>query len=229
MWTATKPKTEIALSKEKSGLLFFTIREYHPCWAEIAKLEMEAITAKLSSFEGFKEIQHVGSTSIPGMAAKPMLDLFIGVDTEESNNKVFEVLALLGFTSHQQDGFWSKAVGVQGYGVLCVAVAVVLYNSLRWQARIKFRDYFINHQEEIKDYANLKKHLMSQGLSMPEYIWEKQKYMYGIYRKLGLTHKDMIEAHAIIDVAQITKAHKPDYIPMWNLKMTQKGRARYSW
>jgi len=163
----------------------FVISEYNPQWKEIAKKEMDYIRESFSKFPWFKDIQHIGSTSIEGMAAKPVIDLMLGVTEESNKEDIVAQLALMGWFHHDHQ-FFNKIIE-NTY----LTIHLSHFDSPYWKCRIMFRDHFLKNPEEIKDYAELKKQLMSMGISFDEYVNEKGKYIYNILLGEGITHEEM--------------------------------------
>ncbi|WP_337059028.1 GrpB family protein, partial [Elizabethkingia meningoseptica] len=63
-----------------------TVEKYNPDWKkqfEILKKELEAATASIHTI-----IEHVGSTSVEGLSAKPVIDILVGIDAEEDLDKI---------------------------------------------------------------------------------------------------------------------------------------------
>jgi len=123
----------------------FVISEYNPQLKEMAKKEMDYIRENLSKFPWFKDIQHIGSTSIEGMAAKPFIDLMLGVTEEASREDIGEQLALMGWYHHKHQ-FFDKVIEKT-----CLCIHLSSFDSPYWKCRIMFRDHFLKNPEEIKD------------------------------------------------------------------------------
>ena len=67
-----------------------TIAPYNPEWP----IQFQAIKTELESIlEEFNpRIEHIGSTSVPGLAAKPVIDILVGIDGEHLFDKVVETM-----------------------------------------------------------------------------------------------------------------------------------------
>ena len=87
------------LKKEDWNRLFpIHLEPHNPAWAEIFGLEKERIDAKLSAFSP-ERIEHVGSTSIPGIMAKPYIDILIVIPVEHLfSEDLIGAMAEIGFT-----------------------------------------------------------------------------------------------------------------------------------
>lgn len=174
----------------KSGYRYFFIRDYTPDWKIIAALEIERIKRPMAQTSWFVDIQHIGSTSIPNMAAKPIVDLMLGYDPYDqsiSEKEIEDNLTALGYTK-SSGKFWCMCVD----NYLALSIVVVQYNSLFWKSRVLFRDYFLEHQDETSYYMTIKKNLKGQGVSFDEYVKGKQRYISKILMKQGMTKEEMI-------------------------------------
>ena len=107
---------------------------------------------------------HVGSTSVPGLAAKPKIDLHAAfADPETVATAVERMQAIPGYTYHGDkygDQSWTFTSGRGSYGArlyLCTLENHVLRD------RILFRDYLKTHSDRAAAYAALKLRLMGEA------------------------------------------------------------------
>lgn len=72
---------------------------YDPAWAELFAEEQACLAALLAPWlEG--GIHHIGSTAVPGLSAKPIVDMMAGVRDLEEARGAFAPLARLGYVHH---------------------------------------------------------------------------------------------------------------------------------
>src|SRR3954471_11998750 len=72
------------------------IEPYDPSWPARFEEERRALEKTLgNSITG--GVHHVGSTSVPGLDAKPVIDILVGIDDLESSREFIEPLAGLGY------------------------------------------------------------------------------------------------------------------------------------
>lgn len=106
------------------------------------------------------DIQHVGSTSIVGCFAKPIIDIAIGVESLEYGEKLIPVLCNIGYV-YDGDGdipgrhFFKKKDGELSTHYIHVEPI----NGKLWDNHILFRGYLNKHPQLIIEYSNLKKGL----------------------------------------------------------------------
>lgn len=109
------------------------------------------------------EIDHIGSTSVPGLCAKPKIDIDIVVRSHDVIADAIERLKAKGYVYHgdkYQDGMWAFNMGHGSYGerlYLCVPATPM---HLR---RLLFRDYLRNHPDRAETYGMLKRKLASKA------------------------------------------------------------------
>ena len=107
-------------------------------------------------------IHHVGSTAVPGLDAKPVIDILVGVDVLESSRAYIEPLAGLGYmhSPYRPDEmlwFCKPNPAHRTHHLHLVPTG-----SSRFQAELAFRDYLRTHHGVAKKYAILKRQLASQ-------------------------------------------------------------------
>jgi GrpB-like predicted nucleotidyltransferase (UPF0157 family) len=71
------------------------IVDHDPAWAALAAAELRRIEGELGEIA--KRLEHVGSTAVPGLPAKPILDLLLSVDAVVSRERYVEPLQRLGY------------------------------------------------------------------------------------------------------------------------------------
>src|SRR5262249_34836408 len=108
-------------------------------------------------------IEHVGSTAVPGLAAKPIIDLLVGVRSlATARSGCIEPLQALGYTYLPQCESWlpGELFFRKGSpGPWTHHVHVMEPANPRWEEFVLFRDYLHRHPEIVDAYAHLKKAL----------------------------------------------------------------------
>ncbi|WP_166246446.1 GrpB family protein [Paenibacillus turpanensis] len=136
-----------------------TISEYDPLWVKEYETEKVKIVKELDDI--LLGIEHIGSTSIPGLAAKPIIDIMAGVRSLEDITDIYkERLQNIGyeFVEHAhlpQRRFFRR--GAWGAGTH--HLHIYEYKQNHWNKNLFFKEYLINHPEILKEYCNLKKQL----------------------------------------------------------------------
>lgn len=170
--------------------------DYDPKWSEIFKKYEEEYLKYLKDIR--VDIQHVGSTSVEGLAAKPIIDIDIIVEDDESLKTVIKNLAKLGY-DHVGD------LGIKGREAFKLVkpneklkYSHHLYagkkDSLGIQNHLKFRNYLRSHPEAVIEYSNLKKMLATKfEYDIDSYIEGKTDFVINILKQCGVTESDRID------------------------------------
>jgi len=170
------------------------LEDYNPQWA-IHFLELKNVYQLLLN-EHILSIEHIGSTSIPGIKAKPVIDIDIIVESPESLSFAIHQLEKSGYI-HQGD------LGIKGGEAFRrVSSKVPFSNSQReWplhhlyvcqkgieslQNHLLFRDYLRNHPEKARQYSTLKEALVkSVDDDMYLYVVGKTEFICTILKEIG--------------------------------------------
>jgi len=136
----------------------FEVEPYDPGWSSRFETESARIEAALG--DRVVRVEHVGSTAVPGLGAKPVVDIQVSVRSMVPRAAYVEPLAQLGyrwaldpwtdeheFFSRDEDGRRAFHIHVCGEGS-------------EWEQRhIAFRDWLRNHPDDAAAYERLKRDL----------------------------------------------------------------------
>jgi GrpB-like predicted nucleotidyltransferase (UPF0157 family) len=136
------------------------ITAYDPCWPQTFAALRDEIASTLGSLA--QRVEHVGSTAVPGLPAKPIIDLDVVIATPADLPTVITRLATLGY-QHQGDlgitgreAFTIPATGPAHHLYVCPA------GSRELARHVAFRDYLRRHPAQARAYAELKRSLAAQ-------------------------------------------------------------------
>jgi GrpB-like predicted nucleotidyltransferase (UPF0157 family) len=123
---------------------------YDPAWPRLFEEERERLETALASWlEG--GIHHIGSTAVPGLAAKPIIDMLAGVRNLAEARAAEEPLAALGYAyrEHRPEAhlFVKETCGVH----------LTERGSDLWRERLAFRDALRSDPELRREYAEWKR------------------------------------------------------------------------
>jgi GrpB-like predicted nucleotidyltransferase (UPF0157 family) len=154
---------------------------YEPNWSQLFLAEKEQLCASLGNH--ILDIQHIGSTSIPGMPAKPILDIGVAVANFEEASRCIPLLEQLGFTYKGENGIPRRHYFVKGnprtHHLHMLEVA-----SAEWKNHLLFRDYLRNNPETAQAYARLKQTLATQFANNREaYQSGKESFIQAVLQK----------------------------------------------
>lgn len=135
------------------------LEPYSSEWKQFFEVEKAALLAVLDA--NILDIQHVGSTSIPGMLAKPIVDIAIAVADFEAARVCIPPIEKLGYEYKGEYGIPRRHYFVKGEP-RTAHIHVTEIHSTEWQNLLLFRDYLRQHDQIAKDYAKLKRQLALQ-------------------------------------------------------------------
>tara|TARA_B100002051_G_scaffold269412_1_gene300733 strand:+ start:1856 stop:2389 length:534 start_codon:yes stop_codon:yes gene_type:complete len=125
-------------------------------WSELAASELERI--RLACPERIIECEHIGSTSIEHLMARPVLDLLIGVQEMMHSGETIQPLKAIGYRCHGEQGVPGRRLFTLARENRCL-VHVHLYRvgSPLWEAAIGFRDHLRNDVDCAKAFDQLRR------------------------------------------------------------------------
>jgi GrpB-like predicted nucleotidyltransferase (UPF0157 family) len=146
---------------ERYGGGSIMVCDYAPVWAATFEHERTCLRGVLGAL--VLTIEHVGSMAVPGLAAKPIIDLLVGVHSlTEARSCCIEPLQTLGYTYLPQYESWlpGELFFRKGPpGPWTHHVHLMEPANPRWEEFLLFRDYLRHHPEIVSAYANVKKAL----------------------------------------------------------------------
>jgi len=140
-----------------------SIATYNPAWPLMFEEEKRHLLECLPN-DLIRRIEHFGSTAVPNLAAKPVVDILVEVTSlEETKNRIVPLLEAQGY-----DYFWRTDVSPayawfikrDSVGKRTHHIHMVESDFEHWD-RLLFRDYLIDHPQIAKDYEALKRNLAS--------------------------------------------------------------------
>jgi GrpB-like predicted nucleotidyltransferase (UPF0157 family) len=143
---------------------------YDPRWPELFRLEKEHLLSCLPA-DLLGRVEHFGSTAVPGVAAKPVIDMLVEVsDLEQTRARIASVLEAQGY-----DYFWRPTHGGGGppfyawfikreptTGARTHHIHMVEAGFQEHWDRLLFRDYLIAQPDAAREYQELKFRLASE-------------------------------------------------------------------
>lgn len=137
------------------------IVEYDPAWPAVADAELRRIEEALG--EVAVRVEHIGSTSVPGLAAKPIVDLQLSVDALWPRARYVEPLERLGYLfapvpESPDHHFFAKPPERPRTHHLHVCQA----GSAHELRHVAVRDFLRAHAEEAASYAALKREVAAR-------------------------------------------------------------------
>ena len=138
--------------------------EYDPSWPVRYERERASIVEALGDvMEGVAGIEHVGSTAVPGLAAKPIIDIIVGLRELPVVERCVQPLESLGYEYRGElfPGIPGRYYFRKG-NPRSHQLHLVEHRSEFWQRHILFRDLLRKSPAVAQEYAALKKELAVQ-------------------------------------------------------------------
>jgi GrpB-like predicted nucleotidyltransferase (UPF0157 family) len=131
------------------------IEGYNDKWPDIYKNEEKKLFSILKDMVA--SIEHVGSTSIPGLKSKPIIDIAIGLCNFDNISVVKRLLISNGYEYRANNGSSERYLFVKGLWVKRTHhLHVEKYGESAWNDHIDFRDCLRNDSTIFKEYEALK-------------------------------------------------------------------------
>jgi len=158
------------------------IEDYDPRWPQLFEMLRSRIASVLDELA--ISIEHVGSTAVPGLAAKPIIDIDVLLRSSTDLPVVIGRLAELGY-EHKGDlgvsgreAFQANAAAVQHHLYVCSS------GSPEYHRHIAFRNYLRAHAADANAYALLKRQLASKfGSDREGYNKAKSEFVQRILQR----------------------------------------------
>ncbi len=134
---------------------------HNPEWAELFEQEKKLL---INTFgDPILAVEHIGSTAIPGIPAKPIIDMNVGVASLEVARVMKEKFEALGYEhrpfvpGQTKEDLQRQELYVKGSEERRTHyVHVMVHGSDHWKDDILFRDYLRQHPSRARQYAELK-------------------------------------------------------------------------
>lgn len=132
---------------------------YDPHWPALYAQEHVKIARALAGQS--VRIEHVGSTSVPGLCAKPIIDILLLVDDAASEERYAPALEAAGYTLRVREPDWYEHRMFKGQSPT-VNLHVFSQGCDEAQRMLAFRDHLRSHAADRERYAAEKRRLAAQ-------------------------------------------------------------------
>ncbi|KFY84189.1 hypothetical protein V500_09521 [Pseudogymnoascus sp. VKM F-4518 (FW-2643)] len=180
-----------------------TILPYDESWVTAFSTIQAAISAALITVKVLS-IEHVGSTSVPGMAAKPVIDIDIVV-AEKDITAAIAALGLNGYTYHEETASLdrysfrynnherhAKGTEEQMTGEIRRNVYICGPGSLSLKNHLAVREALRNDSKLREEYSSVKMELaQNDHATLSDYVDEKDAVLRKVLSKGGLSKEEL--------------------------------------
>jgi GrpB-like predicted nucleotidyltransferase (UPF0157 family) len=143
------------------------VSDYDAAWPGMFKAESTRLRAALGSLA--QRIEHMGSTAVPGLPSKPVIDFLIGVTSlAEARARSIKPLEAMGYRYiPEYEAFlpgelFFRKLGDKARHVPAYHLHVMEPSNPPWERFLAFRDYLRAHPRAARAYADLKRSLAAQ-------------------------------------------------------------------
>jgi GrpB-like predicted nucleotidyltransferase (UPF0157 family) len=155
---------------------------YDPRWPVRFETEREALEGELEPWlEG--GIHHIGATSVPGLAAKPYVDMMAGVRDFEQARAAYQPLLAAGWEHTPHRPGIAHHFSKPGFGLHLTEPGSDL-----WQERLAFRDALRADPQLVEEYATLKLRLAAEHPDdIRAYLDGKREFVGRVLARSGIS------------------------------------------
>ena len=162
------------------------VMDYNPEWPRMFADLRDAIWPSVRDLA--VGIEHVGSTSVAGLAAKPVLEIDLVIEGRGQMPMIVERLATIGYRHRGDLGIEDREVFAMPRGMPMHHLYVCTSNSLPLRNHLALRDHLRAHPPDATAYGNLKKELARKFPNdIDAYTEGKTEFILGILAKYGFS------------------------------------------
>jgi len=141
---------------------WITVVPYDPLWSWQFAGEQGPVRDALG--EVVADIAHFGSTAVPGLAAKPIVDILVGVQALPLRERQIVALARQGYEYLGEAGIPGR-VAFRKRRPRAFNLAVVAWDGPLWRDNLLLRDFLRAHPDDARRYAAHKQNVLAEGAS----------------------------------------------------------------
>ncbi|MBC8385238.1 MAG: GrpB family protein [Candidatus Cloacimonetes bacterium] len=159
------------------------LSEYKPIWKSLFDDEKTSLNKIANGLD--IAVEHIGSTAVPGLCAKPIIDILIGIDSFYKLESYIDILCNLGYKFKGENGVPGRYFFVKSENRITTHHAhMVIRNSALWYKYIIFRNCLIINREIQDQYAALKRELAEKfQFDRPTYTEAKTAFIHSTLQK----------------------------------------------
>ncbi|GLX67403.1 GrpB family protein [Paenibacillus glycanilyticus] len=165
------------------------LSDYREEWAKMFREEAEFLR---SVFEGVDlRFEHFGSTAVPGMKAKPVIDMMGIVDDINEVDLFNDTMASLGYDVAGDWGIAGRRLFRKGGEQRTHHIHFYQSDNAQIERHLIFRDYLLRHPEEAAKYSRFKEDLAQRYASTSEYSPAKKTFVTAMEQLALIWHKQI--------------------------------------
>lgn len=155
----------------------YTVQPYDPNWKRQYEQERKTIINVFG--EKARRIEHIGSTAVEGMWAKPQIDILVIVDTLSVISEIIDQMESRGYTYQKLFDKYNERYFTRDApsGERLVSVHVMSQNNPQAQSHLYLREYLRKHPRERDLYSQAKRAAYESGVNREEYPKRKREVL----------------------------------------------------
>lgn len=170
------------------------LHSYNSEWQLLFEEEKKELLSLLQKY--IIGIEHIGSTAIPGLISKPIIDIMLGLKKYSDSEKCIIKLGNIGYKCFGECGRPGRLFFIKGGIKSTHHLHLVEYGSIYWRENILFRNYLRRHKNVANEYASIKKELAKR--------YKNNRDAYRFYKSL-FVENTLKKAHEFILVTNKAK------------------------
>lgn len=137
-------------------------------------------------------VQHVGSTAVPGLAAKPIIDMDVIVASSEKMSEAIQRLAVLGYDHRGNLGIEDREAFKSPQELPAHHLYVCLQGSTALANHLALRDFLRRDPVSVAQYSRIKRQLAARfPEDIDSYIVGKTEFILAVLRETGLRESEL--------------------------------------
>ena len=171
--------------KRKDGIMIWAsmdinekveLSAYSPHWIALFQSERAYLQNSITNYRPV--IEHIGSTAIPEMYAKPVVDIMVGLKEYPIADDIIEIMLSHGYRHHGEAGVTGRTYFTKRQEKGNFNAHITLLGGVVWNDNLLLRDYLINHREVAESYSKLKQKIIESGAdTLLEYSEKKSNFI----------------------------------------------------
>jgi len=151
-----------------------SVVDYDPAWPEAYEAEIARIRTVLG--DEIVHAHHIGSTAVPGLAAKPVIDILLEVEDVGRLDVCDGGMSSIGYEPRGESGIPGRRYYPKGGDERTHHVHAFAVDDPHIAEHLAFRDYLRTHPDAASDYAHVKREAATKHSHDPDgYVAFKQR------------------------------------------------------
>jgi len=182
--------------------------EYDPEWLGVFERVRSYVWPAVGDIA--LSVEHIGSTSVPGLRAKPVIDVCIVVASRREVPACIERLASIGYVHRGNLGVPEREAFRRPDELTRHHLYLSPRESLSLKNHLGFRDYLRSHPEAAREYGELKAELARRFPGdIDSYIVGKTEFILRILGEIGLSEEECAEIRRINQMSNVVRPDSP--------------------